>query len=150
LRLFRKKKEFFSHEEQDRIVQAIQAAEKQTSGEIRVYVEGRCRFIDALDRAVELFYGLKMQETDHRNGVIVYVAIKDRQLAIFGDEGIHQKVGTDFWQLEVKKMLDEFNSAHFVAGIVEIVHDIGQALHHHFPYQREDKNELPDDIVFGS
>lgn len=150
MRLFRKKQEFFSQEEQDRIVQAIRAAEKQTSGEIRVYVEGRCRFVDALDRAVEVFFGLKMHETEHRNGVIVYVAIKDRQLAIFGDEGIHKIVGTDFWQLEVKKMLDEFNSANFVAGIIEIVRDIGQVLHHHFPYHREDKNELPDDIVFGS
>jgi uncharacterized membrane protein len=149
LKLFPKKKEFFSDEEQDRIVQAIRSAERRTSGEIRVYIESRCRFVDPIDRAIEVFYGLKMERTDDRNGVLVYVAIKDRQLAIFGDEGIHNRVGKDFWELEVKKMLDEFNSAHFAAGIVDIVKDIGQALHHHFPYEREDKNELPDNIVFG-
>jgi uncharacterized membrane protein len=149
LKLFPKKKEFFSDEEQDRIVQAIRFAERRTSGEIRVYMESRCRFVNPVDRAIEVFYGLKMEKTDDRNGVLVYVAVKDRQLAIFGDEAIHQRVGSDFWELEVKKMLDEFNSAHFVEGIVDIVKDIGEALYHHFPYEREDKNELPDNIVFG-
>ncbi len=146
----RKKKEFFTKEEQGRIVQAILAAEKRTSGEVRVYVESRCRFVDPVDRAVEVFFGLKMDKTDDRNGVLLYAAMEDHQLAIFGDEGIHQRVGTDFWHLEVKKIIDEFNSAHFAEGIIDIIHDIGQALHHHFPYEREDKNELPDEIVFGS
>jgi len=147
---FFKKKDFFSAEQHQHIVEAVRAAEKETSGEVRVFVESRCRFVDPLDRAAELFFGLKMDQTAERNGVLVYVAIKDRQLAILGDEGIHQKVGNEFWQKEVKKMIVEFNKENFAEGIAKVVLDIGQALKTNFPYKGEsDKNELPDDIVFG-
>ena len=145
-----KKKDFFSPGESKLIVEAIQNAERQTSGEVRVYVESRCRFVDPLDRAAELFFGLKMDQTAERNGVLVYVAVKDHQLAILGDTGIHQKVGDEFWQKEVDKMISEFNGDNYAAGITKVVNDIGIALHLHFPYQgTKDKNELPDDIVFG-
>jgi len=145
-----KTKDFFSPGENQLIVEAIQNAERQTSGEVRVYVESRCRFVDPLDRAAELFFGLKMDQTAERNGVLVYVAIKDHQLAILGDTGIHQKVGDEFWQKEVDKMISEFNGDNYAAGITKVVNDIGIALHLHFPYQgTKDKNELPDDIVFG-
>jgi len=147
---FFKKKAFFSAGENQSVVDAVRAAEKETSGEVRVYVESRCKFVDPLDRAAELFFGLKMDQTAERNGVLVYVAIKDRQLAIFGDLGIHQKVGDAFWQKEVEKMLTEFNRENYAAGISRVVHNIGEALKKHFPYNGEtDKNELPDDIVFG-
>ena len=149
LSLFRKK-DFFSSGENQLIVDAIQNAERQTSGEVRVYVESRCRFVDPLDRAAELFFGLKMDQTAERNGVLVYVAVKDHQLAILGDTGIHQKVGDEFWQKAVAKMISEFNGENYAAGITKVVNDIGTALQLHFPYQGEkDKNELPDDIVFG-
>jgi Predicted membrane protein len=82
-----KKRTFFSPEEQRLIVQAIQRAERNTSGEVRVHVESRCSYMDALDRAVELFAEMGMQATVERNGVLVYVAVKDHQLAVFGDEG---------------------------------------------------------------
>jgi len=147
---FFRKKDFFSADERQAIIDAIQSAEKQTSGEVRVYVESRCRFVDPLDRAGEIFFGLRMEETAERNGVLVYVAIKDRQLAIFGDSGIHEKVGERFWQQEVSKMIHAFNRENYSDGIVKVVLDIGEALKKHFPYQGEkDKNELPDDIVFG-
>jgi uncharacterized membrane protein len=139
----------FNPEQEERIVAAIRAAELRTSGEIRVFIESRCRFVDPVDRAAELFYGLKMEKTEDRNGVILYVAMKDHQLAIFGDEGIHKIVGTEFWNKEVQKILQEFNAAHYVEGIIEIIHDIGEVLVKHFPYEQEDKNELPDNIVFG-
>lgn len=148
---FRRKPEnHFSKQEKKLITDAIEQAERCTSGEIRVFVENRCRFVDPLDRAAEIFQGLKMHETAARNGVLVYIAMKDRQLAIFGDEGIHRKVGYAFWNEEVKKMLQQFNKDHYAAGIAQIVQDTGAALAHHFPYDRPtDTNELPDDIVFG-
>ena len=145
-----KKKEFFSKEENEKIVAAIRNAEKCTSGEVRVFVESRCRFIDPLDRAMEIFAELKMENTKDRNAVIVYVAIKDRQLAIYGDSGINAKTGDQYWKEEVNKMISEFHQHHYADGIVHCVEDIGQALQTYFPYDREtDKNELPDAIIFG-
>ena len=151
LELFKKKApRFFSTEDQDKIVQAIKNAELQTSGEVRVYIESRCRFMDAIDRASELFFGLKMQETAQRNGVLVYVAMKDRQLAVFADEGIYQREGRDFWNGAVKKMLQHFNKENYPEGIATVVQEIGSVLSRHFPYDgATDKNELPDEIVFG-
>lgn len=149
--LFPQKKQqvFFNPEEEQRVVEAIRQAEQRTSGEIRVFVESRCRFVDPVDRAAEVFFKLQMEHTEDRNGVLIYVAMKDRQLAIFGDEGIHKAVGSEFWQQEVAKILAEFNAAHYVDGIIGIIRDIGQALTEKFPYEQEDRNELPDNIVFG-
>ena len=145
-----KKKEFFNEEDRQLIVDAIQNAEQMTSGEVRVFVESKCSYVDAIDRAAELFFKLQMQETKDRNAVLVYVAMKDRQLAVFGDEGIHQKVGNEYWNTEVKKMISNFNRDNYAKGISEVVKDIGSALRQHFPYNNAtDKNELPDDIVFG-
>ncbi|HVU93761.1 MAG TPA: TPM domain-containing protein [Puia sp.] len=145
-----KKKPLFNEAQQQLIVAAIQAAEKCTSGEVRVYVESRCRYVDPLDRAAEVFAALKMHNTAARNGVLVYVALKDRQLAILGDQGIHQKVGQEFWNQQVRHILSHFNKSDYAGGIASIVTDIGHALETHFPFQRgTDTNELPDDIVFG-
>jgi uncharacterized membrane protein len=147
---FFKKKPFFSTPEQQEIVTAIGAAEKQTSGEIRVFVEGRCRFVDPLNRATEVFHSMEMEKTAARNAVLVYVAIKDRQLAIFGDKGIHESVGEAFWNEKVKTMISHFNKNNYVQGLVHIIQETGEALATHFPYDgKTDKNELPDDIVFG-
>ena len=147
---FFRKREFFTEEERQQIVEAVRNAERMTSGEVRVFVENRCSYMDAIDRAVELFSELKMNETNDRNAVLVYVALKDHQLAIFGDEGIHSKLGNDYWSAEVKKMIDSFNKENYAEGIKEVVTDIGEALTRLFPYNKDtDKNELPDDIVFG-
>ena len=147
---WQKKKEFFSEEEKARLVSAIQQAEQRTSGEVRVFVESRCRFVDPLDRAKEIFLQLRMDQTAERNATLIYIAFEDHQLAILGDEGIHQRVGQEYWEKEVSKMISEFQSEHIVDGICQVVLDIGEALQHFFPFDREtDKNELPDDIVFG-
>jgi uncharacterized membrane protein len=147
---FYKRKEFFSHDEQERIINAIRQAEQQTSGEIRVYTESRCRFVDPLDRAAEIFWGLKMDLTKDHNGVLIYVAMKDHQFAILADQGIHEKVGQAFWNKEVAVMKTHFKNAHPAEAIEAVVNDIGLALKTHFPYDRSnDKNELPDDMVFG-
>lgn len=147
--LFKRKNTFFTPEEQGLIVSAIQKAERSTSGEVRVYVESRCSYMDALDRAIELFTELEMYNTAERNAVLVYIAVKDHQLAVFGDEGIHRKVGIDYWNNEVSKMLRDFNKDNYAKGIAGCVNDIGQSLQHFFPYTDQDKNELSDDIQFG-
>ena len=145
-----KKKDFFTPEEKQQITEAIRHAERMTSGEVRVFVEGKCSYMDAIDRAAELFFNLQMQNTKDRNAVLLYIAMKDHQLAVFGDEGIHKKVGNEYWSAEVKKMIANFNRNNYAEGISEVVKDIGEALTKHFPYNNDtDKNELPDDIVFG-
>lgn len=150
LSFFKSHKAFFNAEESARIIESIRLAEQRTSGEIRLFVESRCKYVDAIDRAMEVFYKLKMEKTDDRNAVILYLALKDRQLAVFGDEGIHQRVGIDYWNKEVSLLLNNFNRDNHVEGIIKCITDIGEALHYHFPYNRDtDKNELPDDIVFG-
>ena len=147
---FRRNKSFFPEEDTRLIVKAIRQAEKSTSGEVCVFVESRCSWMDAIDRAGELFFRLKMNQTEQRNGVLVYVAMKDRQLAVFGDEGIHRKVGSEYWNRLVGEMLASFNKEDYAKGIAECVIQVGEALHTHFPFDRDtDKNELPDEIVFG-
>jgi uncharacterized membrane protein len=148
--IFSSKKTFFTKEEQARIVEAIRVAEKETSGEIRIYVESKNRFMDPLDRAAEVFFELKMQNTADRNAVLLYIAMKDHELALFADEGIYQKVGAEYWNAAVKGMLAKFSSEEIVAGIEQCVLQIGLTLKETFPYQSTtDKNELPDDLVFG-
>lgn len=145
-----KRKPLLNEGENHLIVKAIRQAEKRTSGEVRVFVESHCSWMDAIDRASEVFFSLKMEKTEQRNAVLVYIAIKDRQLAVFGDQGIHEKVGTEYWTKVVGEMLASFNKNDYAKGIAECVIQVGDALHQHFPYDKEtDKNELPDDIVFG-
>jgi uncharacterized membrane protein len=146
---FRSAQQHFSEADEQRIVEAIRQAEMRTSGEIRIYIEHRCKFVDPVDRAAELFFGLQMEQTQDRNGVLIYLAMKDRQLAVFGDEGIHRIVGSEFWNREVAKILAEFGALHYVDGITTIIHDIGEVVQEKFPYHSEDRNELPDNIIFG-
>jgi len=133
------------------LVQAIQAAEKTTSGEIRVYVESHIpKKQDALERATQLFFKNKMNETKDRNGVLVYVAVEDKKLAVFGDQAIHEKVGIEFWYSQVQEMTAHFKEGGYVEGMTKVVSAVGQALTHHFPYDRvTDVNELSDEIMVG-
>src|SRR5687768_3070132 len=96
--------EFFSVQEKQQIVEAIRVSERRTSGEVRIFVEGRCRYVEPLDRAAEIFWSLKMDHTADRNAVLIYLAMKDHQFAIYADKGIHEKVGQEFWQKEVQAM----------------------------------------------
>jgi uncharacterized membrane protein len=147
---FLTKKDFFTTEEKNQVVQSIRLAEHQTSGEVRVFVESRCRFVDPLDRAAEIFWVLKMDQTAARNAVLVYVAIRDKQLALFGDKGIHEKVGDAFWNEKARKILTHMGKETYAEAISRMVGEIGEALKFHFPYDgKTDKNELSDDIVFG-
>ncbi len=145
-----KQQKFFSAEEEKNIVDAIRKAEHQTSGEVRLYIESKCRFVDPLDRAAEIFLHLKMHETANRNAVLIYVAKVHQQLAIFADEGIYKTAGQQFWNNAVHAMISNFKKENYAEGIIEIIHKTGELLKTHFPYDASsDKNELPDDIVFG-
>ncbi len=148
MKLF-KKKPIFNEEQNKKLVAAIQDAEKETSGEVRIYIELKCKYMDAKDRAGELFLQLNMQDTKERNGVLVYVALKDRQFAILGDEGIHKKVGDHFWKKQAIEMRNAFRQEKYVDGIATAVRSIGDSLKTFFPHQSDDQNELPDDIIYG-
>ena len=142
--------QFFSAEEQKEIVSAIWSAEKHTSGEIRLFVENKCRFVDPIDRAYEVFGGLQMEKTRLRNAVLVYIAVKHRQLAIYGDVGIHEKLGQEFWDKEVGHVLRSFNKESYAKCLIATIGALGDALSEKFPYDADtDKNELPDELVFG-
>lgn len=146
----RKPFQFLSNAEKEQIVAAIRNAESRTSGEIRVFMESRCKYVNAVDRAAEVFLNLKMDQTKDRNAVLLYVAFKDHQMAIFGDEGIYNKTGKEYWEQLVNHILQDFDKKDFAGGISRYVHEIGEGLHHYFPYDRAaDHNELPDEIVFG-
>ena len=144
-------KHFFSKEDNDLIVQSIRDAERQTSGEIRVFIESHCEYVEPLDRAAEIFAKLKMENTKLRNGVLFYVAMKDHQLAIFADKGIHDAAGHEYWKSMVKQKLSVFKNDSVAHGIMATITAIGDTLKTYFPYEHEvDKNELPDQIIFGA
>lgn len=138
---------FFTKEQQNKIVEAIREAELNTSGEIRVHLDNLCRK-NVLDRAVEVFGNLKMDQTAQRNGVLFYMSVKDRKFAIIGDEGINKVVESDFWEDIKNHILERFAKGDFVAGLSEGISRSGAKLKKHFPLQPDDVNELSDEISF--
>src|SRR3954466_7794178 len=137
----------FNDEEQQRIKQAVEAAEKNTSGEIRVCVEKTCSE-DVLDRAAKYFAKLDMHKTKLRNGVLIYLATVDRKFAIIGDAGINELVPDDFWDQAKLDMLEQFKQGNLVEGVATGVKLAGEQLKKYFPYGDDDTNELSDDISF--
>lgn len=140
---------FLSKEDEKKLIQAIKDAENQTSGEIRVHLEKKCKPKNPVERAIEVFGELGMYETEAHNGVIIYVAIDDHKIAIWGDKGIHEKVGQNFWEEEIQLMIEHFKKGEFEKGLEEAVHLVGQKLKESFPFKRNDTNELSDDISYG-
>jgi uncharacterized membrane protein len=136
--------------DKQQLVEAIQLAEKNTSGEIRVFVESKLGKVDALTRAKEIFFKNKMNETNQRNGVLVYVAVNDKKIAIYADQGIYEKMGIEFWYTQVQEMTSHFKAMNYITGISTVVNEVGIALQHHFPFDRAtDTNELSDEIMIG-
>ena len=133
------------------MVEAIRAAEEQTTGEIRVFVEARCAYMDAMDRAKELFTQLGMESTERRNAVLLYLATEDHQFAIFGDVEIYARAGGPaFWQEAASNLQRDLRAGEMEEGLVRCIETLGSALARHFPYDPAvTKNELPDEIVFG-
>lgn len=136
---------FLSAEDEKAVVEAIQQAESNTSGEIRVHIENTSEK-PPLERAQEVFQFLNMHETAARNGVLFYVGVKDRSFAIVGDEGIDKVVEPDFWNATKELIISHFKEQRFKQGLVEGVLLAGERLKSYFPYSGDDKNELPDSI----
>lgn len=136
----------FNEEEEQRIRQAIEGAEKSTSGEVRICIEKKCSD-DVLDRAAKYFYQLNMDKTKLRNGVLIYLATVDRKFAIIGDAGINQAVPKNFWDETKEQMLEQFKYGNLVEGMVLGITKAGEQLQKYFPYLDNDSNELSDDIA---
>ena len=139
---------FFTKEQQDHICDAIKEAEKETSGEIRVHIETRLSG-DVLDRASWIFKKIGMDRTKERNGVLFYLAIKNRKFAIIGDTGINARVPEGFWDKIKNVMESDFREKRFSDGLAKGILMAGDQLKEHFPHLADDVNELPDEISFG-
>lgn len=140
---------YFTENEKREIKEAIETAELNTSGEIRLHVEGKCNE-DVLDRAAYWFNKLKMHKTEERNGVLFYLAIADRKFAIIGDEGINSKVDSDFWQATRDLVLGFFKEEKIAKGLSVGIIQAGLQLKRFFPYQTDDVNELDNEISYGN
>jgi uncharacterized membrane protein len=142
-------REFLSKLEHDRLVHAIREAESKTSGEIRVYVQRGKLNADPLILAQKQFQKLRMNKTQERNAVLIFVAPRAQKFAVVGDKAIHEKCGDEFWQRIVEGMRAHFQNEKFSHALVEAIKEIGEVLAAHFPRISESANELPDDIVQG-
>lgn len=136
---------FFGRDEKDRIVHAIRQAEAKTSGEIRVYLERKAKG-NLLGCAKKVFEKLGMTKTKLRNGVLIYFSLLDRQFAILGDQGIHDRVGDSFWHEVVSKIENRFVQNDFVGGLEAGIQEIGESLGKFFPRRSDDIDELSNEI----
>ncbi|MCE2821565.1 MAG: hypothetical protein RL013_618 [Bacteroidota bacterium] len=140
----------FNQDEEARIADAIRAAERGTSGEIRLYVEDYCQRDHPAERAQELFQLFGMYNTQNRNAVLIYLAEKSRQFALWGDAGIHEKVGNQFWEDEKKLLREYLQRDEAAEGVSKVILMVGDRLRQYFPNdEKTDINELPDEIIYG-
>ena len=139
---------YFTAENKLQITNSIKVAEKNTSGEIRVHIESRCKG-EVLDQAAYIFEKLEIHKTELRNGVLFYLAVDDHKFAILGDVGINQKVPEDFWDSIKESVVAKFKEGLYSEGLAEGIIKAGEQLKEHFPYQDDDVNELSDEISFG-
>lgn len=139
---------FLTPTEEAEVVEAIRIAELNTSGEIRVHLEANAS-IDVFDRAIEVFDFLHMQNTKRSNGVLIYVAVEDRELVIMGDKGINDVVEPTFWESTKNSIVNHFKKGNISQGLVDGILSAGEQLKKHFPHKKNDSNELPNDISVG-
>lgn len=137
-----------SKSEEENLVAAIAKAEASTSGEIRVHIEMKCEG-DAVQRAIAVFEQLGMTNTEKKNGVLFYLASESKKFAVIGDDGINKIVGKQFWDSTKEILRKHFVKGEFYKGLELSIAEIGKQLKTHFPYQKDDTNELPNDISFG-
>lgn len=140
---------FLTADQQLTVVNAVRLAEKGTSGEIRIHIDGKCSG-DPVKRAEEVFGQLGMHRTELRNGVLIYLACNSKVFAIVGDKGINDIVPEGFWTGITAMMGNEFRNGRFAEGLEKAAVMVGEKLKEFFPYQADDINEQPDDISFGS
>lgn len=139
---------YFTEESKLQITNAIRVAETNTSGEIRVHIENNCK-IDVLDRAAYIFEKLEIHKTELRNGVLFYLAINDHKFAILGDGGINEKVNDDFWESTKDVVITKLKEGLYAEALSDGIIMAGEQLKANFPYQKDDVNELSDEISFG-
>jgi uncharacterized membrane protein len=143
-----KVEDFLTQTQEQEIIDAIRAAEKNTSGEIRVHLE-RNSEKDSLERAKEVFYFLKMDKTKNKNGVLFYVAVDDKKFSVLGDEGINNLVPEDFWNSIKETIIRHFSKGSYADGLKEGILATGQKLKEYFPFQTNDHDELSNEISSG-
>lgn len=142
------KKKLLSADDEKLVVEAIRLVERQSSGEVRIFIEEFCAD-SPLVRVAELFKKNGMDKTKYRNGVLIYLAWGTREMAIWGDEGIHERVGLEFWALERDVLRQYFQSSQYAEGLCSVIKQVGEQLEAHFPHEPGDVNELPDEIIYG-
>lgn len=140
--------DFFTKAQGDEIIAAIRQAELNTSGEIRVHIEAKCKG-EIVYAARKTFKRLKMQHTKDKNGVLFFIAPERKEFAVIGDEGIDKAVPEHFWEDIRDALQQNFKHAQFTEGIIAGVKRVGEKLKDYFPYQEDDENELPDEISYG-
>lgn len=140
--------DFLSTQEEQEIVEAIRIAESETSGEIRVHIEQNCD-IDIYERSLEVFHILKMDNTKQQNGVLIYVAVDNKAFVIYGDQGINNIVGANFWNTTRDKIASHFKFNNFKQGLIDGIKEAGIVLSTHFPWEHDDRNELDNTISKG-
>jgi len=140
--------DFLTTVQEQEIIKAIEVAENNTSGEIRVHIENNTD-LPPMERALEVFHLLEMEKTELRNGILFYVAVESKKFAILGDEGIHTKVTDNFWDAEKELMLSYFKKEEFALGLVLAITEVGNKLKEFFPYQSNDADELSNEISKG-
>lgn len=136
-----------NREQDHRVVEAIRQAELNTSGEIKVHIENRCKG-NVEKRSLVVFKRLKLNETQLRNGVLIYLAVKDHKFAILGDEGINNVVEEGFWNDVKDLMQNHFKEGRFAEGLEQGIQRCGEKLKTYFPFQTDDINEIPDEISY--
>lgn len=137
---------FLTNSEEQEIIDAIREAELNTSGEIRVHLENSAKG-NIQNRALEVFYELKMDNTKLQNAVLIYVAVKDKTFAVYGDKGINDVVPENFWNSTKTVIEQHFKASNFRLGLVEGILKAGEQLKSHFPFNTNDENELPNEIT---
>lgn len=141
--------EFLSADAIERLTECIREQERKTTGEIRLFIESSCPYMDPVRRAGEVFSHLKMHHTNDRNGVLIYMAYRDKDFALFADAALYAKLEVSFFKQESVRLAHHFHAQQFEQGIRECIESTGQQLNRFFPWHGETKNELPDEIVFG-
>ncbi len=142
-----KSREFINQLDEAKIVEAIAAAERRSSGEIRVFISDRQVNDDPLARAEQRFAKLGMTKTRERNGVLLYFAPRSQKFAICGDTGIHEKCGPAFWEEVAAEIETQMRAGSFTQAVTSAVEKVGGLLARHFPRRGDDSDELPNEIV---
>jgi uncharacterized membrane protein len=140
--------DFLTAEERQRVAEAIGEAERLTSGEIRVHLDDHIED-EVMDHAAFIFEELAMHRTRDRNGVLIYIAVADRRVAVIGDAGINERVPSGFWNDVVGVLKLHFAAGRHAEGLIEAVHMVAAKLQEYFPLKHDDQNELSNEVSIG-